>query len=92
MSLFLDVVYEICYSLFADSSYRTVTKLNLARLSARWHLIRQPAAATFSSGEGSHESNGRNFEMLCTKFVGSLFADSSYKTGTKLNLAKPFAR
>ena len=36
--------------LFAYSSHKTATKLNLARPFARWHLIRQPAAATFPSG------------------------------------------
>jgi hypothetical protein len=39
--------------LFTYSFHKTVTKLNLAGLFSRWHLIRQPAAATFPSGEGS---------------------------------------
>ena len=85
-------MYEIRWSLFADTSHRTGAKLSLAGLSARWHLIRQPAAATFSSGEGSHKSVVRNYKFLCKKFAVFLFADSSHRTGTKLNLAGLSAR
>ena len=47
---------------------------------------------TFPSGEGSHKSDGRNFKNLCTNFADSLFAYSSHKTVTKLNLARLSAR
>ena len=39
--------------LFAHSSSKTGTKLNLARLFARWHLIRLASSATSPHGEGS---------------------------------------
>ena len=85
-------VYEIRLFLFAYTSHMTAANPSPARLIARCHLIRRPAAATFPSREGSHKSDGRKFKFLCTKFAAFLFAYTSHMTAANPSPATLSAR